>query len=427
MPALRKCTPDFRQLMMLTASGATGKRVKAEVHDWNAVIRFANEQAVLPLMACGLLVNPQILCPEELRTWLLDMMREQSGSNLLRRQRIFHLIHELEEVGLDVNLIKGYSVGASYFYPECRGATDTDLFVPPSQEKAVCAFLLEKGFRVDSRLLTSHHSVCQHPRLGMVEVHIQLYDEIVRESWFKNAKTECFIKESSIRMFCDGTQYSTLGYTDNLIFLTLHMVKHFIDSGMGLRMMMDVAVFFSVHHERIDFERYWRIMDRLQYAGMVSAVLWAMIDTGCFQKDDFPGLRQKKQENIDVILYDLEVGGIMGTKQGHEKRFDGYYEYSRQVLLREKSLFQYCLYMLGYKIRSAKTQMLPSEEQLRKLYPILDKRKWLTPVMRVYRIFDYPVRKICSGVLREQIRFKDIEMPEDAKRRIEMFKILKML
>lgn len=421
------CSPAFRQLIKLAAIGSTGRQADIKLIDWQEVLLYAREQSVLPLVACALLVQSDIECLDSLREQLLEMMRGQSGANFVRKIRVFHLINEMEAAGIDVKLIKGYAVGSCYAYPDSRGSTDTDLLIMESQEPQVYDFLRRKGFRVGSRGETEHHAICQHPKYGMVEVHVQLYVEIIQSVWFKDAKFDRLIREESIRVHNGNDSYSTLCYTDHLIFLTLHMIKHFIYDGLGLRMMLDIALFFKNHQAEINIQRYWAILEELRYSKVVRAVMWALIDTGCFAVEDFPGLQPVEADAVELLLHDLEIGGHMGVKQGKENRLDGYYEYSRQVILREKSPMQYCLYMFRYKIRSSKKQMFPAREQLIKLYPMLAKKNWLTPFARIHRMFTYPIQKIRAGVLKEQIRSNSTEMPEEAKRRVEMFKALGMI
>ena len=415
----------FRQLISMVALGATGKKVDIVDIDWRSVLCYAQEQSILPLLGIALIKNPEMQCPEELRSQLIDVARSQSGSNLVRKQRIMNMLREMDSLGLRAQLIKGYPVGECYAYPESRGSTDTDILVDPKSEERVCKYLREKGFHVDMRGKTGHHDVGQHPKLGVVEVHIQLYSELQQEIWFGGAGKTVLQMEAPVQAIMSDMPYTTLGYTDHLIFLTLHAIKHFISTGMGLRMMLDIAVFFSKHKTQIDANRYWHLMETLKFTTLVNSILWALIETGCFDKTDFPGMSDEQPEGIDLLLNDLELGGHMGVKGNQQ--FDGAYEYSRQVMLRTKSSMQYRFCMLRQKIRDAEKQMFPEKAHLLQLYPVIEKKTWLTPFARIHRMFAYPIKKIKEGALRDQIRTDSTDMPEEAKRRVEMFKTLGMI
>ena len=423
MTAVGNTSPAFHDLLTLASMGATGKNAQIKVEDWEAVVRFAQEQYVLPLVGIALLKNSDLVCPEEIRNQVIAIARSLSSTNLIRQQRIMKLLQELEAIGVCAKLIKGYSVGECYAYPETRESNDTDILISPEQEKAVCGFLRDRGFRVDKRGVTSHHTVGQHPKLGMVEVHIQLYAELMQDVWFQRCKKEVQIQEEFVRVG-DASGYLSLGYTDHLIFLTLHTIKHFIISGMGVRMMLDMAVYFSRHKDEIDVARYWRVMNELRYAEFVNCVLWSIIETGCIDSAEFPGIGPKCSVKIQKLLYDLESSGHMGIKESWP---EGSYEYNRQVLMQQKSLGQYRVYMLRMKIRDAYHQMFPDKEELCRLYPIIGRHRRLTIFARMHRLFAYPARKIASGELRKQLRSASTDMPDEAKRRVELFKALGMI
>lgn len=418
-------TRGFRQMMTLAAIGASGKKMDIADIDWCVVLCYAQEQASLSLVSVALLECPAIECPEQLREQLLGTLRNATEKEFIRKMRILHMLEETKALGIDAKLVKGYPIADCYAFPESRSSSDTDILVPLEQEGWMCEYLRSKGFRVDLRGKTGHHDVAQHPKLGVVEVHVHLYNELRRKIWFHAAEDDILLKEAFVQATTSDTSYTTLGYTDHLIFLTLHMVEHFICTGMGLRMMLDIALFFSKHKEQINVQRYWSIMESLKYTTLVSSILWALIDTGCFDQNDFPGMPGNRPEGIELLLNDLQQGGHMGIKGKHQ--YDGAYEYSRQVMLRTKSPMQYRLYMLRQKIRDAEKQMFPEKEHLVKLYPVLLTKSWLTPLVRIYRIFAYPIQKIREGALKDQIRSESSDMPEEAKRRLEMFKVLNMI
>lgn len=415
----------FRQLMKLTGMGATGRNVPIGNVDWPSVLKLAQEQAVLPLVGAALINCPGIACPEQLRASLLMLARKAAEKDFVRKNRILRMTREMEGVGIDVQLIKGYAVADCYSFPECRSSTDSDILVPLDQEHTACDFLRNKGFQVEMRSETDHHDVCQHPQLGVVEIHVHLYNELRREIWFEDINCDGFIKEPSIQMMSSGIPFRTLGCTDHLIFLSLHLIEHFICAGMGLRMMTDIALFFSKYRDQIDTKRYWKVMDQLKYATLMNCVLWAMIDTGCFDASEFTGISEECPDSIDLILFDLERGGHLGVNTGYQ--FDGAYEYSRQLYLHKKSVFRYYQYIIRYKLRDAKKRIFPENIKLIESYHCLGERKWLIPFAKVYHMFWYIITKVSEGSLKKPLRTTSAQMPEEAKRRVEMLKKLGMI
>lgn len=413
-------------LLTLASAGARGDQIHISVDEWEPVLRLAIEHNVLPLFACALLRSPDLSCPESIREYVLNMMRNSSSVNIIKRQRVFQLLYELQMDGFDVKLLKGYAVARYYVFPESRDSVDTDIWIQPDQEAAIYDFFEGKGFQTEERSLTSHHGICQHKKYGKIEVHTHLYDEIVEDVWFGRMCKNDFIQDDFERVSTPDGEFVTLGATDQLIFLTLHMIKHFIDGGLSIRMMLDIALYYMHRSKDIDFERYWCVMKELRYADLMGAVLKVMSQYAGFGYDAFAETRGVSEEQIEMILDDLVAGGYMGVKEQDIRRESGM-EYNRKLLLKEKSLLQYLAYMLWWKIRSGYKLMFPTAKYLRQKYTILTRFPVLFPFLWVYQMIAFPINKVKSGTLKRDIRRGENDMNERSKRRVEMFKKLGML
>lgn len=104
----------------------------------------------------------ELECSEALREYLMNALRTECSTNLLRRQRVLHLIGELKQAGIEAKILKGYAIAENYACPVSRSSVDTVLLIDVQQKKAVLRFLEARGFRITPRLATSPHSVCQH-------------------------------------------------------------------------------------------------------------------------------------------------------------------------------------------------------------------------------------------------------------------------
>ena len=416
----------MQTLIRLVSAGARGENVGNLCVDWAAVLPLAAEQSVPALVACALLHSPDLDCPADLREYLLGAMRTESSVNLIRRQRIMRLLAEMREQGIEARVIKGYAVADCYKYPECRGSADNDLLVDIRQEDAAIRFLEGKEFKVSIRGSTSHHSVCQHKKYGMLELHVALYAELIREIWFRGMRESDFLCEPFIEVNGDGGHFTTLGHTDQLIFLTLHMMKHFVAEGLTLRMMLDIALYFSANRQWIDADRFWNVMRELRYERLVNCVLWSMVEAGGFGKSEFPGISRTPPEQIPFVLTDLLKGGYMGQKEKTERHKSGM-EYNRQLLLREKSQLQYMLYMLHWKLRSGLNAMFPTVHQLRKKYSCLDRNKYLLPLIWIWHVLTFPIKNRAKMVPGRDIRVGKQEKKGVIEQRMTLFKELGML
>lgn len=389
-------------------------------------LRLAAEQRVLPLVACALLRCESEICPPEVRERCLEALRDSASANMVRGQRMMKLIHEMEVAGFRICVLKGMSVSRLYAYPESRGSVDTDLLIDARQEDAIGSFLTEKGFLVKGRRPTANDGVCEHPKYGKIELHTALYPEITETAWRSLGEEESLVQEPPVRVDGSDGCFDALGNTDQLIFLVLHMVKHFVESGLSIRMMLDVALHFSRFRQEIDAGRFWRVLRARKCEGFVSTVLWIMIRDGGFRETDFPGIGRAEPERMDAVLRDLAAGGCMGVKE-LETRYAGGMEYYRRMMLKEKSPAQYRRYMLSWKIRSGLRDMFPNDQRLKALYPRVARHPMLAPGARLVQMIRFPVSKIRAGVLHRDIRSEGSELSPQSQRRIALFEEMGML
>ncbi len=421
-------TSEFKYLMNLVGNSAQGKTpaMPPDSLDWNRQYRLSNEQTVSTLFAYALKTNPSIPCPVQLRDSAITSMQGAAINNYMRRQRILALLHLFEEQGIHAVLLKGYAVAVEYCSPECRVSADTDVWVAPTEEQRACELLKRQGFTVEPRWKNGHHAVCHHPTMGCVELHVILYDEIVEDVWFNRMDGSEFVQEPNEKMDCETDSYYTLGKTDHLIFLTLHMVKHFIISGMSLRMMLDVALFIKNHSSEVDNERFWNTMRSLKYDRCVNTILWTMVLYAGFAESDFIGISSTAPDNITEILDDLEVGGSMGIKD-KENREDGWRAFNREKLMQSKGGIAYKLYMIKWQSSSYMKALFPDSAELAKRYPYINKQPILIPYAWLNRLIVRGFGMLRRGEIRRHIVSDENKLAVSGIERFELFRRLGML
>lgn len=326
-------TNEFQFLLRLTSAGSTGETVVQPNFpvDWQKVQRLAQEQAVTALVGYALKRSPELDCPAPVRQMMTQSMRSAAIRNSLKRSTVFALLERMEAAGIHAVMIKGYDAATCYAVPECRVSSDTDIFVDPADEHRASRFLEQEGFRVEPRSKNSHHVTATHPTVGYVELHVQLYATLIENVWFNRLAKEDYIAEEHRQVTTEDGSYYALGYTDHLVFLTLHTVKHFITSGMSVRLMLDNALWMRAYREQIDFVRFWQVMADLKYTGLVNSILHALVTYGGFSRTDFTGMGDVDDEVVLRMLDDLETGGMMGQCD-EAAREKSWHEYNRQKL-----------------------------------------------------------------------------------------------
>ncbi|MBE5791563.1 MAG: hypothetical protein E7322_05320 [Clostridiales bacterium] len=420
-------TLEFQQMLALAAMGAAGNAIDLpeENIDWEKVIGIARRHRVDTYVAYALKNNRQLSCPVSIYEPMIKSARSRAFSNALQRSAIIQLLEEMEEAGIHGVLLKGYAIADCYWLPECRLSGDADIWVNPKDEDLALEFMKSKGFSVSPRWKNGHHAVCHHPTMGCVEIHVILYDEIVEEIWFGKMDGSEFVTEAHMLKETEDGKYYTLGITDHFIFLALHMIKHFIMTGLTVQMMLDVSLYFKKHAHEIDANRAWTTLKSLKYENVFNCILWAMIEYCGFKKEDFPGVCREKPAQIEAILSDLEEGGWMGFSD-EENRKEGWYEYNRQVMLQRKSKVFYYFYMFIWNLGLVKTELFPPVEKLKHKFPYARKHPVLVPVAWLHRLIFRGGRAVKNGALTRGV-VDESTINSTAKERVNLFKDLDMM
>lgn len=421
-------TREFQQMLQLAAIGATGHSIDVDFADidWKKVIETAKKQKVDYFVAYALKMHPELPCPSEIRDPLIKDARTLIFSNAMHKTAIIQLLGEMEQAGIHGVLLKGYAIADCYALPESRTCGDADIWINPKDEDRACEFMKKQGFTVDPRWKNGHHAVCNHPTLGCVELHVILYDEIVEDVWFGKMDGSEFVIEPYHQVATPDGMYYTLGTTDHFIFLALHMIKHFIMTGLTVQMMLDVALYFKKHKTEIDVDRFWNSINSLRYDKLLNSILWSMVRYCGFIKDDLPGICAEAPEHVDMILSDLEEGGWMGYTD-KEAREEGWHEYNRQVLLKQKSKWEYFFHMVWWKVGMFKTALFPPVHKLKQKFSYANKYPVLLPIAWLHRLIFRGSRAVKKGALVKGVVLNDEKLADSAKRRVALFEGLEML
>ncbi len=415
-------TKEFKYLMHLLAVSATGVEAKdaAEIN-WEYLVKIAGAQGAVALVACALNDNSFISCPENIKAVLCDKTKKYVFSAFLRHTESMRLLAKLEDEGISSVLLKGYTLSRLYKNPMYRISSDTDILIKPEDEKRTCEFLEKYGFNVQARWQHENHAECTHPKIGLLEVHTLLYEEMVEEIWFNNTDGNEFIREPYRRVEDSDGCFNTLGDTDNLIFITLHMIKHFITGGMTLRMMMDVALFFKENAKNIDTKRFWETLESLRYRKLIDNVFWSMILYCGFSHEDFPGLCEKCPESVDTVLSDIENGGL--KEQNETGREQAWIEYNRRQMMKNKDRGEYKRYMLKYQLGL----LFPPRAALEKKYPYIKDHAWLIPVAWLHRLLFRGFKATGNGTTANKMMDEKAQISAEEQNRIDLFSKLDML
>ena len=192
-------------------------------------------------------------------------LKQQTKSMMLNYYQIEHFtrttVSLLEKEHISCYLLKGLSLADCYPVPEYRKLGDLDLYLNDKEGFDRAKRILEAHGYLEEEELSDHHVTYQYhfSRTGrsfLLELHyrvIGLYqysraNEIVDEVFSSDRLGRC---EQTIH----GYPYTVLPPTEYVFYQIHHMLKHYLYSGFGIRLLCDFTLYLKRHADEVDFDR----------------------------------------------------------------------------------------------------------------------------------------------------------------------------
>lgn len=251
--------------------------------DWKSIFQLADEQTVSALLLDGMSLLPSecIAIPLGNKLKRIAAMQRIEQMNRLHRKVIVKIDRALKSEGIPVVFMKGQTTALRYPNPLHRTPGDID-FVVNSKDFKKTMDILEKIGKVDHALVHEHHGMAWVDGVT-VEPHYKVHN-------YQSPSTDYAMQEMFASVFpselssadMDGYAVPVFPPTFESVFLISHMVNHVYEEGLGLRQVIDYAMFLSScadkidwlqHHEylhQMHMKRAWRIFTCIcvDYLGM---------------------------------------------------------------------------------------------------------------------------------------------------------------
>lgn len=290
-------TTAFEELLYIYGDAIMGRETKLPPNiDREKIAQKAIEQNILPLVYFNLF-------GEDTDNKYYSLVMQALAVNERKMFFLSKLSKELTASEIEHCVLKGSSLASLYPMPELRISGDVDILIKPEDEKRVMKFMEERNFIVSERTENAQNFTANHPKAGLFEIHVKLFDsefdKYVLKGQFK-------VREPFDKMINpDGTEISILGKTDGLYFAASHMIKHFVKDGLGLRQISDWLLYVKKYKNEVNMDEFDSVIKKLSFDKFINAIY--TIGNKYF-KMDF----KCEEENPDNILSDMDEGGSFG-------------------------------------------------------------------------------------------------------------------
>lgn len=278
---------------------------------------------------------------------------------------------EMINSGLCPICVKGLILSSLYPVPDIRECSDEDLLVSQDEYERCEKILVDNGFILNSQGRNGYVKTYFNEKTGcMIDLHHTLFPD---EKGIYNEFNLlfCDVFENKKCLTYNGMKIYSPSADKLMLYLIIHIFKHFVYSGVGIRQIADVSLL--ANSETFDWNELFLTLEKFNLSTFTSAIL--LIGNKFFNLDINNINSNFFDKNIDItdILDDILNGGIYGSSDADHIRSNNiiFEEYKKST---------------GF---SRKKKFLPTYEMMKSKYKYLDRHPYLLPVSYVNKFFDY--------------------------------------
>ncbi len=298
----------------------------SELDDWNGVVRMAQRQTVFGLVVHAVLQTEAVgqLAPESrklLQQQMDDIIHAAKQANSL----VVEIINSFSQEGIDTFLLKGQGLAAFYPNPELRQCGDIDLLVTPKDYEQAMVVL---NRMVSSQSLIKAYTTEKHYHITIkgipVELHwsCMVFDELEINNKYKLLE-EHGLKAHPDDFFLGGTCIHRLSATFNVFYVFLHLWEHFLERGIGLRQICDLAMLLHRRNAQIDRNLLCEQLETLElwypwklFGCMIVCFLGLPSEEMPFYD---AGYTRKAKRLLGIVLKEGNFGNSMNLNRFHKQ------------------------------------------------------------------------------------------------------------
>jgi len=272
---------DIRQVSYLALLRAAiwDKEVQTVIRskDVPELVRHAVFQGTGPLVFDQLLKLKDVEIPDALRM----QMKQQCMMSMMQQNVMMPILSQawnaLEEADIHPVLLKGLALAQYYPQPHLRQWGDIDLYVGQKQyhqaTKVLDATFPEADHPpVDDEERKHYNYIFPNTVLELHRISMEMAHPRDRR-YYGGLEEQCLTKDGPI-FEIDGLKITTPEETFNVFFTFLHAWHHFLESGMNMKQVCDVAVLLHAKRDVIDRERLKEMLTKLHLMEIWQLVMY---------------------------------------------------------------------------------------------------------------------------------------------------------
>lgn len=221
--------------------------------DYSEVMRIAEEQSVIGLVAAGIEHVVDVKVPREDVLHFVSKTLQMEQRNIAMNDFVARLIEKLRKEEIYTLLVKGQGIAQCYERPLWRASGDVDLLLSNDNYEKAKKVLIPLASSIETEYTHFKHQ-------GMVingwevELHGTQHSRLSRQvdRVVDQAQKDIFYS-GKVQSWMNGNTIVFLPAPDsNVIFLFTHILHHFFLEGIGMRQICDWCRFLWTYRLEID-------------------------------------------------------------------------------------------------------------------------------------------------------------------------------
>lgn len=315
----------YRPFMELLRAGLWGRLPDTSLFplgadNWSEVRKMAQRQTVSGILYDGLLLLPSELHPplDILMAWLNEVVsiedRNQQMNRVLVESHAF-----LSGQGVLLKLLKGQGIAAFYRNPNHRTCGDIDWFCSSVNDISKIEKILNRIKIGVTR--QSGYTLFYCWKGVAVEHHLKLLDS--HNPFLRSYVSDLENREKSKSMYLNlgGERIMLPSPLMTVLLVNLHILKHMLSFGIGLRQLCDSACLISALSVQLDGEELKKIYKKLGIYQWVLVLHEVLVFELGLDENKLPFPCKINTKRADWLIEEVWTCGNFGF---YDKRFGGH-------------------------------------------------------------------------------------------------------
>lgn len=281
--------------------------------EWSDLYDESERQALTGVMVSGLEWLPKEQRPEqELLLQWIGISEQIRQGNLSLTKRCKELQGKLVEIGHESSILKGQGVALYYDEPlrDLRQSGDIDIFVD-------CGL---KG-----TIEIAHRLGVEKPEWDYKHLHLDVFEDAEVEMHYrvevllnlrKNRRLQKWFKNNIALLYSEKDGLTTPTTQFNVFYILLHIYRHFLYEGVGMRQIVDYyMVLRTVHGSRFTVHDYVDAVSQFGMERFAKGLMWVMQEALGMSREWM--LWEPDEKEGKYILDEVMAGGNFGH---HDQR-----------------------------------------------------------------------------------------------------------